>query len=193
MRSGVLSKIHCAAVLATGLLFPASVPDSISAFQKLSAIEAGSAGRGARISFSPSELNAWMREEAKSRAPQGVRNLRLDLTPGGATGYADIDFLKVRQAATGEQAGWLMRNLFAGERPVVVKARFESQNGRARVEVERVEISGVAVEGRTLDFVVENYVRPTFPDVKVNEWFGLRYGIDHFTVAQAGVTVVMRR
>ncbi|MDE3195594.1 MAG: hypothetical protein KGN84_04580, partial [Acidobacteriota bacterium] len=80
-----------------------------------------------------------------------------------------------------------------GERPVVVKARFESRNGRARVDVERVEISGIAIEGSALDFVVENYVRPTFPDVKVNEWFGLRHGIDHFAVAQPGVTVVMRR
>jgi len=192
MGSGVLSKIHCVAVIAAGLLAGAGVPDSQSAFEKLSAIEAG-ARRGARISFSPSELNAWMREEAKVRVPHGVRNVRLDLTSGGATGYADIDFLKVRQAATGQEAGWLLKNLFAGERPVVVKARFESQNGRARVEVDRVEISGIPIEGRTLDFVVENYVRPTFPDVKVNEWFGLRYGIDHFTIAQPGVTVVMHR
>ena len=189
----MLSKIHFVALIAASALLGGSVADSQSAFQKLSAIEGGNARHGTRISFTPSELNAWMREEARVRVPQGVRNMRLDLTAGKATGYADIDFLKLRQAATGQESGWLMKNLFSGERPVVVRARFESQNGKARVAVERVEISGIAIEGSTLDFVVENYVRPTFPDVKVNEWFGLRYGIDHFTVAQPGVTVVMGR
>src|SRR5690348_14890005 len=182
MESDVWSKVHCVAVTVAVLASGAGLTDSQSAFQKLSRIEAGGAGRGGRISFSPSEINAWMREEAKARVPQGVRNVRLDLSASGATGYADIDFLKLRQAATGQEAGWLMRNLFSGERPVVVKARFESQRGQARVQVERVEVSGIPLEGRSLDFVVDNYVRPTFPDVKVNEWFGLRYGIDHFTV-----------
>jgi hypothetical protein len=84
-----------------------------------------------------------------------------------------------------------MKNLFAGEHPVTVTARFESANGRARVDVERVEISGVAIEGRALDFVIAQYVRPTFPDVKVNEWFPLRFGVDRFAVAPGGLTVLM--
>ncbi len=40
-----------------------------------------------------------------------------------------------------------MKNLFAGERPVMVTARFSSANGKARVDVERVEISGVPIQG----------------------------------------------
>jgi hypothetical protein len=119
-----------------------------------------------------------------------VRDVRVELGDGRATGYATIDFLKIRQAATGEEPGWLLKNLFAGERPVVVTARFASEHGRARVDVERVEISGSAIEGHTLEFVIEDYLRPTFPDVVVNEWFGLRFGIERFTVTRAGVSVV---
>jgi len=70
------------------------------------------------------------------------------------------------------------------------RARFASRNGRARVvDVERVEVSGIAIEGHTLEFVIEDYLRPTFPDVVVNEWFGLRFGVERFTVAPGGVTV----
>lgn len=73
---------------------------------------------------------------------------------------------------------------------MVVTARFASRNGRARVvDVERVEVSGIAIEGHTLEFVIEDYLRPTFPDVVVNEWFGLRFGVERFTVAPGGVTV----
>jgi hypothetical protein len=186
-------KIHCAALVcfAVAGLAASEKNDAESAFRKLARIEAGTAAPGSRIVFTPAEVNAWIRAEAKARVPQGVRDVRIELGDGRATGYATIDFLKIRQAATGEQPGWLLKNLFAGERPVVVTARFASGRSRARVDVERVEISGIAIEGHMLEFVIEDYLRPTFPDVVVNEWFGLRFGIERFALTRAGVTVVI--
>jgi hypothetical protein len=134
-----------------------------------------------------------MQDEARYWAPDSARNLRLDLAQSRATGSADIDFLKLRQATTGEEPGWLMKNLFAGERHVVVTARFESRGHQARVDVERVEVSGVPIEGRTLDLLIQYYLRPTFPDAKVGEWFGLKYGVERFTVAPTGVVVFIGR
>jgi hypothetical protein len=192
MEGGVVRKIHCAAWVCFAVAGIASeLSDADSAFRKLAKIEAGTAAPGSRLVFTPAEVNAWLRAEAKARVPKGVRDVRIELGEGRATGYATIDFLKIRQAATGEQPGWLLKNLFAGERPVVVTARFASERGRARVDVERVEISGIPIEGHMLEFVIEDYLRPTFPDVVVNEWFGLRFGIERFMVTRAGVTVIM--
>ena len=101
-----------------------------------------------------------------------------------------VDFLKLRKAATGQEPGWVMKNLFSGERPVVVTARLTSRAGKARVDVERVEVSGVPLEGRALDFVIDDYIRPTFPTTKVSEWFQLGYHLDHVTISPAGVTAV---
>lgn len=185
-------KNHFVAILGLAGLLAASVADSQSAFRKLGAIETGAVRPGSRVSFSRPEIDAWLHDEAKARVPQGVNNLRLDLQDNRATAQADIDFLKVRQATNGGDPGWLIKNLFAGERPVMVTARFSSANGHARVDVERVEISGVPIQGAALDFVIANYVRPTFPDVKVNESFALDYGVDRFTVAPPGVTVFIR-
>jgi hypothetical protein len=168
-----------------------SVTDADTAEVKLEAIELGKQRPGSRVQFSAGEVNGWMRNQAKARVPQGARNLRIDLAANRATGSIDLDFLKLQQGVNGADPGWLMKNLFAGEHPVTVTARFESANGRARVDVERVEISGVAIEGRALDFVIAQYVRPTFPDVKVNEWFPLRFGVDRFAVAPGGLTVLM--
>jgi hypothetical protein len=167
----------------------ATLAESASAQRKFERIESGRALPGSRIDFTPGELNAWTRDQARRLFPQGVRNPRLEFAAARITGYADIDFLKLRQAVTGELPGWLMQNLFAGERPVVVTARIDSRNGRARVDVERVEVSGVPVEGRMLDFLIENFVRPQFPDAKVSEWFRLSYHVDHFTVNPSGVQV----
>ena len=186
-------KIYCGlaiAALAASLLAN-SKTDAESAFRKLGAIESGTVPRGSKVYFTRPEIDAWIIDEAHNRVPQGLTGVRLDLSAGRVVGYASIDFLKIRQSSGGADPGWLIRSVFAGERPVVVTARFTSQNGKARADVERVEISGVAIEGRALDFVIENYVRPTFPDVKVNQWFPLRYGVDRFTVAQQGVVVQM--
>jgi hypothetical protein len=185
------AKSHCVAVVALAGVLAASIADSQSAFRKLGAIQAGAVKPGSRVGFSRPEIDSWLNDEAKARVPQGLNNVHLDLEDSRATGHADIDFLKVQKATSGGDPGWLMKNLFAGERPVVVTARFSSANGKARVDVERVEISGVPIQGAALDFVIANYVRPTFPDVKVNEPFALQYGVDRFTVAPPGVTVYM--
>ncbi|MES1262054.1 MAG: hypothetical protein ABUS49_09980 [Acidobacteriota bacterium] len=170
----------------------AAVFDSQSVWRKLESIERGRTG-GSRVVFTSAELNAWVGDQTRALAPQGARNPRLELGSGLATGYADIDFLKLRQAATGEAPGWLMKNLFSGVRPVKVIARIQSRNGRARVDVARVEVSGIAIEGPALDFLIEDFVRPLFPNAIVSEWFELQHGVDHFTVNTTGIAVFMRR
>jgi hypothetical protein len=182
-----------AGALAITAVLCAAIYDSRSARNKLDIIEAGRVPKGGRIMFSPGELNAMVADAAMLHAPQGARNTRLVLGTGTATGYADIDFLKLRQAATGQPSGWLVKNLFAGERPVRVTARLQSRNGRARVDVERVEVSGIPLEGRALDLAIDAFVRPSFPNATVSQWFDMHYEIDHITVSPSGVAVFMRR
>jgi hypothetical protein len=171
------------------IALPAATSLADIAHQKFARIETAKLPPGTRVDLSAAELNAWAADEARLYAPGAVRNIKLELTAGGATGSLSIDFLKLRQAATGEQPGWLIKNLFAGEKQVTVKAHFESKNRRARVDVDRVEISGVPIEGTTLDFLIENWLRPTFPDVKIDEWFDLGFRIDRFTASPAGASV----
>jgi len=159
------------------------------AHQKFNRIGSGKLALGTHVDISPAELTAWANDEARLYAPGAARNVKLHLTTNGATASMLVDFLKLRQSATGEQPGWLMKNLFAGEREVTVTGRFQSRNGRARVDVDRVEVSGVPLEGSTLTFLIDNFVRPTFPDVKVNEWFVLGFHIDRFTISPALVSV----
>lgn len=180
-------------LMAGWLLLPAATSLADIAHQKFARIERGDSPAGTRLDFSATELNAWIRDEARIYAPGAVRNIRLDLTPGGAAGSALIDFLKLRQAATGEAPGWIMKNLFAGERQVTVSVRFASRNRRARVDVDRVEVSGVPIEGSALDFLIQTWLRPTFPDVKINEWFDLGFRVDRFTVQPGGASVFIGR
>lgn len=161
--------------------------DYASARQKLDQIESGRLRAGTRVEISPTELNAYITREA----PDGVRNPKIQLVaPGIASGTALVDFNKL-QRGQGKQPGWLMTKLLEGERPVSVRARIRSADGHATVDVDKVEISGVAVDGRTLDFLIQNVVLPQYPDVTVGHPFELGYRINKVDVRPAAVGVVI--
>jgi hypothetical protein len=158
-----------------------------SARQKIDAIEAGRLRAGSRVTLSYPELAAWVAHEA----PPGVRNPKLWVSaPEVATGSALIDFGKLRRSQ-GYEPGWLMSKLLDGERPVSVTARVRSTGGRATVDVQRVEISGVAIDGSSLDFLIQNLLLPMYPNAAVGRPFELGDRIERLDVQPAGVGVVI--
>src|SRR5581483_1134885 len=148
---------------------------------KFDRIHEGHAKPGSTVTFGAHELNVWVAEEVPSYAPHGVRNTRIELGRGTATASALIDFLKVRQAQ-GAQTNWLIAKLIEGEHPVTVSAHISSSGGRATVYLQSVEISGMTITGNTLDFLIDNFLRPLFPDAHINEPFELDEHVDRIEV-----------
>jgi hypothetical protein len=151
---------------------------------KLASIESGRLPAHTRVVTTPAEWNAWGRE----LAPPAIKELRLAALPQDrVTASGRVDFAKLAAVSNP-----LMRSLLEGEKPVTVTAHVLSSNGQARVDIERVEVSGVPLQGRALDFLIQQYVIPQYPEAKVNRWFALDYDMDHFEITPAAVTVVMR-
>src|SRR5258708_21830145 len=86
-----------------------------------------------------------------------------------------------------------MRQLLQGERRVPGTAQLQSGGGRATVFVQRVEVSGIVVEGRMLDYLIQNYLLPYYPDAKVGEPFALSHRIDRIDVQPARVDVILKK
>jgi hypothetical protein len=175
------------------LLFAAalwgSYDEYTSAKHKFDQIEAERLRPGSRVTLTPQELDAWVAHEA----PNGVRNPHLILpSPGIATGTALIDFGKVRRAQ-GHPPGWLMSKLLDGERPVSVTARIRSGGGQATVDVQRVSVSGIEVDGQMLDFLIRNFLLEMYPDAAVGRPFDLGHRIEKVDVAKGSVGVVIGR
>jgi hypothetical protein len=178
--------------LLTAPLLPSVSPDYQAVVHKFSLIEQDRLKPGSHVVLTPAELNAYARQEIAEVAPGSVRNSRLDLGSGTATASALIDFGKLRRAE-GKPPGWMMAYLLDGERPVTVTARIRSANGIATVDVQRVEISGIAVEGRLLDFLIRNYLIPAYPDAKIGEPFQLGHRIERLDVQPSAVNVIIGR
>ncbi len=167
----------------------AAYSDYISAKKKIDEIESDRLRPGARVTLSPRELTAYVEKDL----PTGVREPKVEvISPGIASATAMIDFLKVRKAQ-GYQPGWLMSKLLDGERPVRVTARIHSGGGKATVEVQKVEISGLTIDGHTLDFLIQNFLLAQYPDAAVNRPFELGHHIDRVDVQPGAVHVVIGR
>ena len=163
--------------------------DYLSAKQKFDLIESDRLRAGSRVELSVRELDAY----AEREVPEGVRNPRLQLVaPGVATGTAMMDFGKLRRAL-GYQTGWLMSKLLDGDRPVSVTVRIHSAAGRATVDLQRVEISGVVIDGGTLDFLIQNIFLPLYPNAVLGRPFELGHRIERLDVGTAAVAVLIGR
>ena len=187
--SCVKLRLWCAVALLGMATLGAAANDYLSAKQKFDSIESDRLRAGARVELSVRELNAYAEQEV----PAGVRNPRLQLAaPDVATGTAMMDFGKLRRAL-GYQTGWLMSKLLDGDRPVSVTARIRSGGGQATVDLQRVEISGIAIDGGTLDFLVQNILLPLYPNAVVGRPFELGHRIEKLDIGTAAVAVVIGR
>jgi hypothetical protein len=167
----------------------AAFSDYTSARQKIGRIESDTLKPGARVELTTAELTAYVTPDL----PDGIRNPRLEiLGPGRVKGSALVDFNRVRRAQ-GAQPGWLMSRLLEGERPVAVTGRIRSGNGQATVDVDKVEIGGLVIDGATLDFLVRNFLEPAYPNAAVGEPFELGHRIDKIDVQPGSVSVLIGR
>ena len=174
------------------LCLGASFSDYLSARQKFSRIESEQLPAGTRLDLTAPELNAYVEHEVPG-VTDGVRNPKLELlAPGVARGSALIDFAKVRRSQ-GHPPGWLMSKLLEGERPVSVTARIRSQGGTATVDVQRVEVSGLEIDGKTLDFLIQNCLLPLYPNAAVGRPFELAHHVEKLDVQPGGVRVTIGR
>jgi hypothetical protein len=167
----------------------AADPLADSAQKKLDSISDQKLKRGAVVTLSPREINAWIHEKAVKAFPDGIRNERIDLGPGTTDGNALVDLTKVSKA----QSNPLIARLIEGERPLRVAIRVESASGRATVFLTHVELSGIAIDGSILDFLIKRFVQPRYPDIKINEPFDLDFNIDHLEIQPTGVRVLIKK
>jgi hypothetical protein len=173
--------------LAALSLLAAQKADYLRAKSKIDAISTQLVPAGALVTLTSAEINAWAETEAAEKYPDALRRPVISLGEGRATGEALVDFSKL---TSGQGAGnWLLRTLLEGERPVSVTVRLESAGGMAKVDLERVEIGGVPIQGRTLDLLLDYVFRPRYPDARIGEPFELGYNMEAIRVRPERVDI----
>ena len=177
-----------ALLVSTGLVLAGSISDYVSAKQKMALIADDKAPSGSIISFNAEEINAYAATEVLKAVPEGIRNTRIELGDGTATGSAIVNFPKLLEDVEGPSAR-LLTLLLGGEKVLSVTVQLESGHREALVDVEKVVLSGVVFEGDTLEFMIDHLLLPRFPDAIIGEPFELKHNMEQIRVQPGGVDV----
>jgi hypothetical protein len=187
------SKVRFFGIFAmAALLLPAADPVYESARRKLDMIKEGRAPRGSIVNFPVAQVNAWARMTVPEIVPEGIRDIRVELGANTASGYAIVDFLKMRQAE-GATTGWFVSKLIEGERPLRVTVRLESAGGRCTVYLTGVELSNVSASKTVLDVLLKAFFMPLYPEAKINEPFDLDYNMERIELRPGVARVVIKK
>jgi hypothetical protein len=158
---------------------------------KIGLIEDDLARPGSRIWISTEELNAYARVAAVENVPRGLREPRVILGHGTAVGSAWIDLVKVLELK-GQTLNPLVAWLLSGDRQVIGSASVQTGRGQATILLHEVTISGVTAKGAVLQLLVDNFLLPLFPDVKIGQPFPLKHNMERFEISPQGVNVIIR-
>ena len=134
------------------------------------------------------EINDYF-ASGKVQLPQGVKKVRLEGRSGVATGFVNVDFDEIR---AGQKSSNPLLSIFSGRHDVQLEADAAGSGGVGRVHVRRVSIDGIDVPRMALEFFVQKYITPKYPNVGIDSEFKLPSRIDLATIGYHKLTVTQK-
>ena len=134
------------------------------------------------------EVNDYL-ASGKVQLPQGVRKVTLAGRSGVVDGFVTVDFDEIR---AGQRSSNPLLSIFSGIHNVQVEGDASGSGRQGKVHVRNVAIDGIEVPRMALEYFVEKYITPKYPNVGLDSQFPLPDKIDTATVGYHKVTVTQR-
>lgn len=134
------------------------------------------------------EINDYF-AAGRVKLPQGVKKVTLEGRSGMVTGHATIDFDEIR---AGQHSPNPLLSIFNGTHNVQVEADASGANGKAKVHVRQVSIDGIDVPHIALEYFVNKYVTPKYPNVGIDSTFALTNRIDIAIIGYHKLTLTQK-
>lgn len=165
--------------------------DYRSAERKLSAITEFDANppKGGRITvLTDAEINAYFAEGGVQWS-DGLSDVRIDDQPSVINGSAQVDFDKITAKSRSNNP---LMMLFTGVHTVRVTAQAAAVKGRGSIKVQSVSLDGLEIPRTALEFFVEKYLQPKYPEADLDTVIGMPNRIDSAIVGDHQITFVQR-
>jgi hypothetical protein len=134
------------------------------------------------------EFEAWLNGGGVA-LPAGISDVQFSSVPAVITANARVDFDKL---TAGVKSANPLLSLFSGIHDVVVTAQASGAQGMGSVRVESMTIDGVKVPRMAMQYAVDKYLKPKYPNVGLDSTFKLPARIDVAVVGKNVVTVTQK-
>jgi len=140
------------------------------------------------VSLTEAEANAWF-NEGGVKLPKGVSNVHLTAKPGEIDGAAQVNFDEIMQ---GRGSSNPLYGLFTGHHDVHAVSQAGGGNGVGAIRMQSVDLDGVQIPQWALEWFVQHYLTPRYPNVGMTSTFKLPLRIDSAVVETGKVILVQR-
>jgi hypothetical protein len=134
------------------------------------------------------EINAYL-ASGRVKLPNGVQRVQLTGESGAVTGNARVDF---DQITAGRRSMNPLLSLFSGVHDVRVDAHASGSGGQGRVHIDAAAIDGMTVPRVALQYFVDKYVTPKYPNVGMDSTFQMPDRIDTATIGSHKLIVTQK-
>jgi len=134
------------------------------------------------------EINTYF-AEGGVKMPKGVSHLRLSSQGTTVDAHADVDFEQIMQ---GRGSTNPMYSLFSGTHDVHAVAQASGANGVGTIRVQSIDFDGVTIPQFALEWFVQRYLAPKYPNVGLTSTFKLPLRIDSATVETGKVRLIQK-
>lgn len=134
------------------------------------------------------EINDYM-ASGRVKLPQGVKKVTFEGESGVMTGVATVDFDEIR---AGQRSSNPLLSIFNGTHLVRVEADAAATGGVAKVHVRTVSLDGYNIPRGMLEYFIDKYLKPKYPNVGMDSTFQLTDKIDTATIGYHKLTVTQK-
>lgn len=138
--------------------------------------------------MSEEEINEYL-ASGRVQIPKGVKKVRLQGQSGKVDAFLTVDFDEFRE---NQHSANPLLGLFSGTHDVTVETDAAGSGGQGRVQVRAVTIDGMEVPRMALQYFVEKYITPKYPNVGLDSQFQLPDRIDTALVRYHKLTVTQK-
>ena len=134
------------------------------------------------------EVNDYL-ASGRVKLPQGVKKVTFEGHSGIINGLATVDFDEIR---AGQHSSNPLLSIFNGTHNVRVEADAAAASGVAKVHVRNVSIDGIDVPRIALEYFVNKYIAPKYPNIGIDSTFTLTDKIDIAIVGYHKLTLTQK-
>jgi hypothetical protein len=135
------------------------------------------------------ELNAYIAEGGVD-LPKGVHDVKAYFEPAIVHATATVDFDTLAAGHTGGNP--IFSALFNGTHDVEAQAQASGARGQGTVIIDWVKLDGIEIPRAALEYLVQHYVQPKYPNAGMTTKFALPLQIDMAVVSRGKVTLTQK-
>ena len=134
------------------------------------------------------EINDYF-AAGRVKLPVGVKKITFQGQSGVITALMTVDFDEIR---AGQRSSNPLLSIFSGTHNVRVEADAAGSGGKGKVHVRTVSIDGIDVPRMALEYFINKYLKPKYPNIGIDSEFELPERIDMAIVEYHKLTVTQK-